>query len=137
MKFTWLMGKLKLFSCHDDTKTFIWFFAGYICVINTYATTKILKVLVSDKNMFTFVKKRPHYKLKLACFAHDKTCQYFSEKTFRPLSVYSTCQASQKQIKNFCVTYTSKVKKNDSEAIMKFSFNKGTGINGDKFVSPR
>ena len=30
-----------------------------------------------------------------------------------------------------------KLKKNDTEAIMKFSFNKGTGINGDKFVSPR
>jgi len=25
-------------------------------------------------------KKKPYYKLKLASFAHEKTCQYFSEK---------------------------------------------------------
>ena len=86
--------------------------------------------------MFTFLEKKPHYKLKLACFAHDKTCQFFQKKLSGHYLFITLAKPAKNKTKIFVSHTLQKLKKNDSKAIMKFSFNKGTGINGDKFVSP-
>lgn len=102
------------------------FFFRFLLVTYVSSTVQELKIVENLKKHLFLIKKtcsfsspkKPHFKLKLACFEHKKTCKYFSEK-LSGLNLFITLAKSAKnKTKILCHIHFKSLKK-----IMKFSFN--------------